>query len=240
MEARQARQTAEAVLTSSSGDLFSLQALTQQQAAEISALRGEATQLKAALDTAQAGAQHAVTEAVTSKEREVREELSAQHAAALEAGHSKIASLEASLATASASASTVDDSQIAALEGQVAQLKAQLAKSEENAVSLSQALDAVAAKATEANDQHAATVASLQAELESAKESASVAAASTAAGGKADAEDVKAIMQEIFAKACEVFDPEAEDAAVAQYSTKDIVKRLKAVLKKVTSERDNA
>jgi chromosome segregation ATPase len=113
-------------------------------------------------------------------------------------------------------------------------LRAKLASAENEVASLNQALESVAAKAVETAEQHEKEVKALQQQLAAAS---AAAAQASSDGGRADAEELKAIMQDVFVKAGEVFDTEGPDSAEAQYSALDVVKRLKGVLKKVTAER---
>jgi septal ring factor EnvC (AmiA/AmiB activator) len=50
------------------------------------------------------------------------------------------------------------------------------------------------------------------------------------------AEELKSIMQDVYVKACEIFVP-SDDNDTPSYSSQDIVKRLRSVLKSVTNER---
>lgn len=69
----------------------------------------------------------------------------------------------------------------------------------------------------------------LQKELIS-KESPSAITSSTTA------EELKSIMQDVYMKACEIFEP--DETGSQTFSSQDIVKRLRAVLKAVTNERN--
>jgi len=70
----------------------------------------------------------------------------------------------------------------------------------------------------------------LQKELEGTKES------SSNASPAASAEELKSIMQDVYMKACEIFVPSDEDDSPT-YTSQDVIKRLKSVLKHVTNER---
>ena len=72
----------------------------------------------------------------------------------------------------------------------------------------------------------------LQKELEISKESSSEPTSSSSA------EELKSIMQDVYIKACEIFEP-SDEADSPTYSSQDIVKRLRAVLKAVTNERNS-
>ena len=74
----------------------------------------------------------------------------------------------------------------------------------------------------------------LQKELETLKESQASTALPTSS--TASAEELKSIMQDVYVKACEVFVP-SDDNDTLSYSSQDIVKRLRSVLKSVTNER---
>jgi len=82
-------------------------------------------------------------------------------------------------------------------------------------------------------------VATLTARLQEAEaRAAASSSSSSSSSGSVSADDIKDIMQDVYVKACEIFVPEDEDAAAAaSYSPKDVVKRLRAVLKAVTSQR---
>jgi len=71
----------------------------------------------------------------------------------------------------------------------------------------------------------------LQKELETLKESQP-----SSSGSSTSAEDLKSIMQDVYVKACEIFVP-SDDNDTPSYSSQDIVKRLRSVLKSVTNER---
>lgn len=55
-------------------------------------------------------------------------------------------------------------------------------------------------------------------------------------GGGMTEEDLKSVMQDVYLKACEIFVPEDEAESVS-YSSGDVVKRLRAVLKAVTTQK---
>ena len=69
----------------------------------------------------------------------------------------------------------------------------------------------------------------LQKELEATKESSSPAAS---------AEELKSIMQDVYMKACEIFVP-SDEGDSPSYTSQDVIKRLKSVLKHVTNERNS-
>jgi len=72
----------------------------------------------------------------------------------------------------------------------------------------------------------------LQKELEATKESSSNATPA------ASAEELKSIMQDVYMKACEIFVP-SDDGDSPSYTSQDVIKRLKSVLKHVTNERNS-
>jgi predicted S18 family serine protease len=72
----------------------------------------------------------------------------------------------------------------------------------------------------------------LQKELEATKES------SSNASPAASAEELKSIMQDVYMKSCEIFVPSDEDDS-STYTSQDVIKRLKSVLKHVTNERNS-
>jgi chromosome segregation ATPase len=142
--------------------------------------------------------------------------------------HAEVAAaLEARLAEAHAGPSDAGANSTPELED----LRGKLAAAETTVKSLTQALDDVAQRSVQAADQSAAEVASLQQQL------AATASHASNGGGRADADEMKAIMQDVYARVCEVFDADAPEGTEAQYSAQDVTKRLRGVLKKVTSER---
>jgi len=55
---------------------------------------------------------------------------------------------------------------------------------------------------------------------------------------KATSDEIKDIMQDVYTKACEIFVPDDETASTSTtYTPKDVIKRLRVVLKAVTSQR---
>ena len=72
----------------------------------------------------------------------------------------------------------------------------------------------------------------LQLELVATKES------SSSASPAASAEELKSIMQDVYMKACEIFVSSDEDDS-SSYTSQDVIKRLKSVLKHVTNERNS-
>jgi hypothetical protein len=52
-------------------------------------------------------------------------------------------------------------------------------------------------------------------------------------------EDIKGIMQDIYAKSCEFFIAENEDGETITYESKDVLKRVRLTLKSVTNERSS-
>lgn len=227
MEVMEHKQAADRA-RGSAGELSALQAKHAQLTQDLAAAHAETAVLHDALESAQLATASATAQ-VAQYEEEERE------------NRQKIAELQAAVdaATAGASAgSSADAELVQQLQVEVGDLKSKLAAAESTAVSLNLALDAVASKAQETNDSTAATIADLQQQLTAAL--AASTSSTTTSTGKADAEELKAIMQEVYLKACEVFDPEAPDSAEAQYSTNDIVKRLRGVLKRVTTERNSA
>ena len=227
MEVMESKQALTQSQTSSS-DLQALQAVHAQQTQELAAARADSANLKASLDSLQQ-AQHTAEQRVA--------EVTAENNAA----RTKIAELQAALEAAqgSSSASGADAELVQQLQSQVADLNSKLSAAESTSASLNQALDSVAATAQASNDRTTETIADLERQLAAALAKAE-AESSTSSSGKADAEELKSIMQDVYLKACEVFDPEAEDSGEPQYSTQDIVKRLRAVLKRVTTDRNSA
>lgn len=219
MEHKQASDRAR----STTSELSSLQAQHAQLTQDLAASRAEAAALHDAVEIAKLEKAGATAQVLQYEEEERENRL-------------KIAELQAALDAASASAGAgAEPELVQQLQAEVSELKSKLVAAEGTSASLNLALDAVAATAQATNDRTAATIADLQQQLTSAL--ASSAAGGGSGDGKADAEELKAIMQDVYLKACEVFDPEAEDSGDAQYSTNDIVKRLRGVLKRVTTDR---
>lgn len=112
-------------------------------------------------------------------------------------------------------------------------LRAKLSAAEATVQSLSQAVDSMAERAVQAAEDSAVQISALQDQLVAASNSSGNGNGS----GKAGADELKDIMQDVYVRACEVFDAEAPDSTDSQYSAQDVVKRLRGVLKKVTTER---
>ena len=92
--------------------------------------------------------------------------------------------------------------------------------------------------------QQAGELETLRAKLQTAEAAAAAAAAGGGGAGSGEggegglsAAALRDVMQDIYGKACDVFDPDANDGAEAKYSAQDVVKKLRAVLKKVTAAR---
>lgn len=69
-------------------------------------------------------------------------------------------------------------------------------------------------------------------------ESLKTAAASAPAASSAtdlDSDAIKSLMQDVYEKACEIFVPAEENSGTVTYSPAEVVKRLKAVLKRITA-----
>jgi chromosome segregation ATPase len=230
MEQKQALESSRA-----SGDSVSL--LKQQ----LESARAEGDQLRASVASLEQQKTTLAASAARTEEENVW--LKAQYAEESQARRVDAADFERRLAEAQAS-SAAGASSAAELED----LRKQLAAAEATVASLNLALESVANKSVEAAEQNQAEISALQTQLTEAQAalSASIAnnsanaSAASSSSGKADAEELKAIMQDVYIKACEVFQSEAPDSADLQYAAPDVVKRIRGVLKKVTAERSTA
>ena len=108
---------------------------------------------------------------------------------------------------------------VAQLQASASEKDERLSSSEGVLESLRQELEAANARAAQAE----------------AQAQASSAAGASAGGAAVSTEAMKAIMQDIYMKAFDVFVPDGDDSVA--FSGKDVTKRLKSVLKAVTSER---
>lgn len=220
-------------LDATKASLLSVQSEKDALSGTVSSLEAERAELRARCDE-------------LSRLREEDSSASQRRIAELQEQHEQqLQQQAAASASASANANASTASDLAELE----ELRAKLLASESTVASLNQALESVAAKSVEAADQNQATISALELQLANAKAEteAAVAKADNAivsagagAGGKADADELKSIMQDVYVKACEVFDSEAPESADVQYTPQDIVKRIRGVLKKVTNERSTA
>lgn len=119
------------------------------------------------------------------------------------------------------------DENVLLLQARIDELTTALASATNNEASTAVEVDELRDVVVEKDN----TIAELQQQLEDAIQNSSSNHTTTSAT------ELKDIMQDIYSKTCEMYDPEAPDSAEPQYSTQDIVKRLRVVLKQVTTER---
>jgi len=107
-----------------------------------------------------------------------------------------------------------------------------LSVAEQDARDANSRAEAAEAKATQLEEELKAAAATKPSVTDGESESGSKAASP---------EDIKALMQDVYEKACEIFVPDEEgEANATTYTANDVIKRLRAVLKSVTQSRSSS